>query len=285
MAVSDVYLTISRIRSKRWPLKNPFVPYMSCGLRRYNLLPVEPYGRPCWEFQCVIRGRAHSFPFREEGITAPPALYIFPPGHPHGWTAPAGDLSEILVFHIGSSAVSRITAQRTSGEPAVFVLTESDLLRLRSLYDWLHPHFVDVEAGRPEVLSAGVVLLWDLWQELENRTPLRPGTRAMRAADRIEQALAFYRRSVTRNPSVEEIASLAGLSASQLRRAFAAAGQPPPAEMFRTIQMDLARRLLSRPEETVSHTADEMGFGSLSAFSRAFTKHFGKSPRQLREIP
>src|SRR5690606_31675212 len=97
------------------------------------------------------------------------------------------------------------------------------------------------------------------------------------------QALAFYRRTVTRNPSVEEIAALSGLSASQLRRAFAAAGQPPPAEMFRAIQLDLARRLLARPGETISNIAEELGFGSLSAFTRAFTRHFGASPRQMRE--
>lgn len=262
-------------------MKPPVIPYMNGGLRRYGPFPVPSYGRPYWEFQCIIRGRARATGVPELPPTEPPALYIFPPEVPHGWTAPDGDLSEILVLHVDPAAATRLLARRTCGEASVLLLTEGDLLRLRTLYDWLHPHFVDLSAAGCEVLAAGVVLLWDLWQEVKNRIPLRPGPGAVHAAGRVEQALAFYRRAVTRNPSVEDIATLSGLSASQLRRAFAAAGQPPPAEMFRAIQLDLARRLLARAGATVSEVAQELGFGSLSAFTRAFTRHFGKSPRQM----
>lgn len=278
----DVYLTFSRICWKETRLSPSIVPYMNSGLRRYDLFPVPSYARPCWEFQCVIRGRAQATSGQKLPMLESPALHIFPPGHPHGWTAPAGDLSEVLVLHVDASVASRLSAWRTGGAAEVLSLTVGDLLRLRTLYDWLHPHFVDLSAGGQDVLSAGVVLLWDLWLELENRAPLGVRAGAVHAAYRVEQALTFYRRLVTRNPSVEEIAALSGLSASQLRRAFAAAGQPPPAEMFRAIQLDLARRLLARPGETISHIAEELGFGSLSAFTRAFTRHFGTSPRQMR---
>lgn len=284
MAMTDrcVYLTFSRIFGILSVVKPPIVPYMNCGLRRYGMFPVPCYGRPYWEFQCIIRGRARANTLRKLALQAPPVLYIFPPGDPHGWIAPDGDLSEILVLHVDASVASRLPAWRNHGEADVLPLTEEDLLRLRTLYDWLHPHFVDLSAAGRDVLAAGVVLLWDLWQDLENRSPLRPGSGAVHAADRVEQALAFYRRAVARNPSVKDIATLSGLSTSQLRRAFAAAGQPPPAEMFRAIQLDLARRLLARPGGTVSEVAEELGFGSLSAFTRAFTRHFGKSPRKMR---
>lgn len=264
-------------------LKPPLIPYMNSGLRRYDLFPVASCTRPYWEFQCIIRGRPRPVCDPKLSRAEAPTLYIFPPGYAHGWTAPAGDLSEILVLHVDASISSRLAAWRNIGGARALPLPEEDLLRFRTLYDWLHPHFVDLSEDGREVLSAGTVLLWDLWLELENRIPLRPDVAP--AAERVGQALAFYRRAVTRNPSVEEIARLSGLSSSQLRRAFAAAGRPPPTEMFRSIQMDLARRLLARSGETVSNVAEELGFGSLSAFTRAFTRHYGRSPRQIRERP
>lgn len=261
------------------------VPYMNRGLRRYGLFPIACSSRPYWEFQCIIRGRARPDGVRNLPVIDPPALYIFPHGSAHGWTAPSGDLSEILVLHVDTAVASRLPAWQVRGDGEILPLTEGDLLRLGTLYDWLQPHFVDLTAAGREVLAAGVVLLWDLWRDLSNRAPLRPWPGEAHAANRVEQALTFYRRCVADNPSVTDIATLSGLSASQLRRAFAAAGQPPPAEMFRAIQLDLARRLLARPDGTVSEVAEELGFGSLSAFTRAFTRHFGKSPRQIQERP
>ena len=284
MPVPDVYLTFSRILKILLRLNLPPIPYMSSGLRRYGLFPVAPRCRKCWEFQCVIRGRAR--PDFGEGLLVAnaPALYLFPPEHVHGWTAPPGDLSEVLVLHVEASRLPEWLALDAA---EVLPLGEGDLLRLRTLHDWLHPHFVDLSGAGRDVLAAGVVLLGDLWRELKGRIPLGSGSGAGagQATERVEQALAFYRRTVTRNPSVEEIAVLAGLSASQLRRAFAAAAQPPPAEMFRAIQLDLARRLLARSGETVSNVAEELGFGSLSAFTRAFTRYYGLSPRRMRKRP
>lgn len=254
------------------------IPYMSCGLRRYDLFPVKAYSRSFWEFQCIVRGNACVSGENNISKRPVPALYIFPPAHFHGWTAPEGDLSEVLVIHLDP----RLFSHSVKSPAGAFTLSETDLLRLRTLFEWIFPHFVDPLHGRRDVLASGAVFLRELWRDLKSANPCPTDMEKRLAAHRVEQALAFYRRCIHQNPSVEQIAELSGISASQLRRAFSAAGRPPPAEVFRTIQLDLARRLLSRPDETVSRVSDSLGFGSLSAFSRAFKSHFGTSPQQLR---
>jgi len=178
------------------------------------------------------------------------------------------------------SAVTLKLLNPAGGE--IFDLKELDLLRLRTLYDWLHPHFVAPRESGTEVLEAGCVLLASWLADLRHIDDIEPVDGTSDAANRVAQARYFYLREIIHNPSVEKISNLMGLSASQLRRSFAAAGEPPPLQVFRSIQLDYARRLLIGSSDPVSRVAEELGFGSLSSFTRAFTRHFGHSPLGVR---
>lgn len=259
------------------------IAYMSHGFRRYGEFPVRLQRRRHWEIQCVLKGSARPDPL-ENGKPkfSAPVLYIFEPMHEHGWTAPACDLSEILVVHLakGTRAVREIQVDGT----ATFPLTEIDLLRIKTLFEWMHPHWVDSSEAGGVVLESGGALLADLVRQklLAPSSPDLDGTPSKNASlRRIENARRYYRENILRNPRVAEVARALGVSSSQLRRIFVNSGQPTPAIVFRSIQMDYARRLLAAAGRSVSEISDDLGFDSPSAFSRSFKNHFGKSPLQF----
>lgn len=259
------------------------IPYMNAGLRTYDENPIKPYRRFCWELQCVVRGQANPTPIGDgQCIPRVPAIYLFPPHHLHGWTAPVRDVSEIIVFHFAETVDRACAHNPVQDSREVYPAQSMDLLRLRMLYDWIQPHFIDPTVHGAEVLAAGCVFLRSFVEDLRRTDASSKIPADADAKSRVAQARYFFRTNVARNPSVEEIGAMIGLSASQLRRVFAAAGEPPPLQVFRSIQLDYARRLLVGSLDPVSRIAEEVGFGSLSSFTRAFTRHFGHSPIRVR---
>lgn len=258
------------------------IPYLSAGLRRYGEYPVRPYGRPTWELQCVVRGRARPSPGEDPSAPARPLLRIFPPNHLHGWTAPPRDTSEIIVIHVNATFDLSSTHAHATAAAESFVLSEWNLLRLRTLFDWIAPHFIERTVTGETVLAAGVVFLQSFLEELRRADSAQATKSSDDAVRRVDDARHLYRESITRNPSVQEISAALGVSASQLRRSFSRAGEPPPRQVFRSIQFDYARRLLAGSREPIWRVAEELGFEGLSAFTRAFTNHFGHSPGRVR---
>ncbi len=160
-------------------------------------------------------------------------------------------------------------------------LRELDMLRMRTLFDWLFPHFVQPDADSAVLMRGSLPLLFDMFRQAGKPTlGNRREERSSRAI--IDAATRLYRQSLLSHPGVEDVARGVGLSASQLRRIFAAGGQPPPDKVFRAVRMDYARRLLVGSQMPVARIAEELGFNSPSAFTRAFKTYYNETPRAVR---
>ncbi|MGY6553134.1 MAG: helix-turn-helix domain-containing protein [Wenzhouxiangella sp.] len=83
--------------------------------------------------------------------------------------------------------------------------------------------------------------------------------------------------------SVDRLAERLGVSRSVLYRQAAELSAVSPAELIRDIRLDEAANQLRDTNQQISIIADATGFRSVSAFSRAFTKKTGVSPRQWRQ--
>lgn len=82
--------------------------------------------------------------------------------------------------------------------------------------------------------------------------------------------------------SVEELARLASLSRSAFATRFTESlGQPPGAYVQRQ-RLDRAAHLLVSTTESIGRIAASVGYTSEAAFSRAFTRAYGDSPRAWR---
>jgi len=80
------------------------------------------------------------------------------------------------------------------------------------------------------------------------------------------------------------LAHLAGLSVRQLERLFAGKLNTTIGAHYQQLRLEAARRLLCETDLSRSETALACGFVSPSHFSRAFSRHFGMTPGDIRRL-
>lgn len=90
------------------------------------------------------------------------------------------------------------------------------------------------------------------------------------------------RREIARTPRIDllpdQLARNCGVSLSRLKRAFSSTGEGTPATAIRQNALETGRELLMHGY-AVSDVSHMLGYGSAEAFSKAFRKAFGHSPR------
>jgi len=89
-------------------------------------------------------------------------------------------------------------------------------------------------------------------------------------------------RELAAPPTLAELAAQATMSERTLTRRFAAATGSNLRRYVATLRLELAAFLLRTGRQPLDHIADECGYGSVSALSRAFSAGQGCSPLQYR---
>lgn len=83
------------------------------------------------------------------------------------------------------------------------------------------------------------------------------------------------------SPAIEHLARKLGASPRTLQRRLKDAGTSF-SDVYEEVRLRLACRLLSQRDSTMVSVAQELGFSDQSAFSRAFKRWTGVSPRRFR---
>lgn len=100
---------------------------------------------------------------------------------------------------------------------------------------------------------------------------------------RINAAMDFVEANLSQRLALEEVAGAASFSPFHFQRIFSAVVGETPAEHVRRVRTERAAALLvDQPSKTVSTIAANCGFGTPSAFARAFKSAFGVTPSQWR---
>ncbi|WP_030338199.1 AraC family transcriptional regulator [Streptomyces sp. NRRL S-1022] len=95
-------------------------------------------------------------------------------------------------------------------------------------------------------------------------------------------AISLLHEDPARRWTVEELAHRVGVSRATLSRRFTdLIGEPPLAYLTRW-RLELAGRRLRDTADTLPAVADSVGYTSVSAFSRAFTRQWGTPPSRHR---
>lgn len=111
-----------------------------------------------------------------------------------------------------------------------------------------------------------------------------PVSRTERVArERVDRAKAEMLRQLDEVPSLEALALVAGCSPHYLSRTFTQIEGVPLSLWLRRVRMDRAATLLSSGRCNVSEAALEVGYKSLSHFSRAFAEEKGVTPSKWVE--
>ncbi len=82
--------------------------------------------------------------------------------------------------------------------------------------------------------------------------------------------------------SVAELARIACMSRSAFAARFHTVMRQPPLAYLVQHRLRLAARALRRQQHSVARISEQVGYGSESAFSQAFRRHYGVSPAQYR---
>ncbi len=96
------------------------------------------------------------------------------------------------------------------------------------------------------------------------------------------QVTEFMQDNLSRSIRLAELASLAGLSASQFGRAFKVSTGITPHKWHLAVRIEYAKRMLEDRQNNLVDVALEAGFCEQSHFTRAFTAANGISPNAWR---
>lgn len=141
----------------------------------------------------------------------------------------------------------------------------------------------DGRCGRTALIERLVeaLLVQVLRQQMEAGA-LRGGLLAGMAHPRLRRALVAMHEAPAQPWSLESLAEAAGMSRSAFADAFREAIGQTPGQYLQAWRIGLAQRALRRGRP-LKLIADEVGYGSEAALSRAFKAHSGVSPRAWRQ--
>ncbi|WP_423605272.1 helix-turn-helix domain-containing protein [Sphingomonas sp. MS122] len=216
----------------------------------------------------------------KDHVAEPGRIQIAQPGEVSACNFAPGDTLLLRIVSIPAGQVARLCA---------------DLSRDASGL----PHFDDHIAGNKAIADRFIAshaalmhtdsalessaILCDLLELLIGRFASRaaklPGAEAPRA---VRRARDYIEAHLDRNPSLAELAELAGLSPFHLNRSFRCAFGLPPHAYQNHRRIERAKLLLAagHPGDEVAH---DLGFADQSHFIRQFKKQLGLTPQLYRE--
>jgi AraC-like DNA-binding protein len=101
---------------------------------------------------------------------------------------------------------------------------------------------------------------------------------------RIADAILFVRHNFSRPIRVEEMAEVAGMSASSFHEHFRTLTAMSPLQYQKHLRLLEARRLMVAQGASVTEAALQVGYESLSQFSREYARMFGAAPKRDRDM-
>ncbi|MGW4479092.1 helix-turn-helix domain-containing protein [Rhodococcus triatomae] len=96
----------------------------------------------------------------------------------------------------------------------------------------------------------------------------------------LARAVAAIHAEPGREWTVESLARLALASRSGFAARFTAATGQPPGRYLSAVRIEQAQRMLTRGDVSIAAVAHRLGYGSDTAFGRAFRRHTGVTPSQ-----
>jgi len=101
-------------------------------------------------------------------------------------------------------------------------------------------------------------------------------------SDRVQDALNYARKNLSRSLSVEELAAAANLSPRQFSRVFTTETGTSPAKAVEALRLEAARLMIEQGRHPLEIVARETGFGDRRHMREAFVRGFGVPPQAVR---
>jgi AraC-like DNA-binding protein len=100
----------------------------------------------------------------------------------------------------------------------------------------------------------------------------------------VERVITTARERLCEPISLHDMSRVAYLSAFHFNRVFHQITGLPPAKFISAMRLDEAKRLLLNTDLSITDICFEVGYNSLSTFTRRFTQRVGLGPREFRYL-
>jgi transcriptional regulator GlxA family with amidase domain len=101
-------------------------------------------------------------------------------------------------------------------------------------------------------------------------------------SDRVQDALQYARRNLSKPLSVDKLAEAACLSPRQFSRVFRVETGMSPAKAVENLRLEAARLMLEQGRLPVETIARANGFGDRERMRRSFLRTYGQTPQSIR---
>ncbi len=99
---------------------------------------------------------------------------------------------------------------------------------------------------------------------------------------KVDKVIEYIHNHLSEDLNTRFLAEQSGISFFHFHRIIQAVTGEPLAAYINRVRLDTAVKLIRYSEEPISILAERVGYGDLSAFSKAFCKEFGFSPQEYR---
>jgi AraC-like DNA-binding protein len=167
--------------------------------------------------------------------------------------------------------------------PKMVLMRLADLPNVTATLDVLFKEASDEHCGRQAILDRmSEVLIIQLLRELMDQGRIQFGLLAGLSNPRLAKAINALHADPARAWTLEELASIASMSRARFATNFRETVGTTPMAYLAEWRLSAARSLL-RMGKSVQQVADEVGYSSASALSRAFAAQTGLSPSAWRQ--
>lgn len=126
---------------------------------------------------------------------------------------------------------------------------------------------------------ASLMLAAELRTDADFTRKVEPGE-----SDPITRAVALIKAQPAKAWTVEKLAQAVGMGRSCFAEQFTRKAGRPPMEMLTQLRMENAAKLVRQGKLKIAEISELAGYASETAFTRRFSRQFGTSPRQMREL-
>lgn len=207
-----------------------------------------------------------------------PSLIFLPRPSRHRLDAGEGDGADLVCASVELGAA--VGHPLLHGLPPVLLLPLSEVPSMARVLEVLFAEAFAEHSGRDAALNrlTEVVLIHLLRHVVESGL-LKAGVMAGLADTRLARALSAMHAEPAAPWTLRELADLAGMSRARFAAHFAEVVGQPAIEHLAGWRLAVAQRLLAQGRQ-LKTIADEVGYGSPNALTRAFTQRLGVSPTQ-----
>ena len=184
--------------------------------------------------------------------------------------------AEPLIQVVGHTVVERLEAQ------TIFNFSQSSQEKIYRMFLEMEEEFQKEHPYREFILQGMLFrLVFTIYAEklsvsnvITNRKPLTPP---------VMEAIVYIEKNFMMNPSVDEVAKVAGFSNSYFSRIFSMQMGKSYSEYLDSIKIKHAQILLTQTKKTIMEIAEETGYCHGNYLNSQFKKKVGMTPGQYRK--